>query len=150
MACPLVVVSNPAINCSEDRPLVDSEQPFELFLQGAKENTPALTMSATEGGYAVDFHAKLFVLQAFSICVAILHGTETPTAAAEAQTQHLSKCDSLQSLLDDEVKFLIEAVTEEEEKKKVSKRAVAIPPTYVINPPPLSYCSCLDVSNRLV
>ncbi|KAE8677982.1 Mitochondrial substrate carrier family protein isoform 1 [Hibiscus syriacus] len=117
---------------------------------GAKENTPALTMSATEGGYAVDFHAKLFVLQAFSICVAILHGTETPTAAAEAQTQHLSKCDSLQSLLDDEVKFLIEAVTEEEEKKKVSKRAVAIPPTYVINPPPLSYCSCLDVSNRLV
>ncbi|KAE8732428.1 putative mitochondrial carrier protein [Hibiscus syriacus] len=134
MACPLVVFGNPGINCSEDRPLVDSEQPLKLFLQGAKENTPALTMSATEGGYAVDFHAKLSVLQAFSICVAILHGTETPTAAAEAQTQHFSNCDSLQSL-DDEVKFLIEAVTEEKKKKKVSKRAVAIPPPYVINPP---------------
>ncbi|GMJ04409.1 hypothetical protein like AT4G11450 [Hibiscus trionum] len=134
MACPLVVFGNPGINCSEDQPLVHSEQPFELFLQGAKENTPALTMTATVGGYAVDFHAKLSVLQAFCICVAILHGTETPGAAVEAKTEHLPECNSLQSLFDDEVKFLIEAVTEEKKKKKVSKRAVAIPPSYVINP----------------
>ncbi|GMJ04789.1 hypothetical protein like AT4G11450 [Hibiscus trionum] len=132
MACPLVVFGNHGISCSEDQP-VDSEQPFELFLQGAKENTPALTLKAIEGGYAVDFHAKLSVLQAFSICVAILHGTETSIAAGEAQTEHLSKCNSLKSLLEDEVRFLIEAVTEE--KKKVSKRAVAIPSSYVINPP---------------
>ncbi|KAK8494627.1 hypothetical protein V6N12_005756 [Hibiscus sabdariffa] len=135
MACPLVVFGNPGINCSEDQPLVDVEQPFELFLQGAKENTPALTMTAAVGGYAVDFHAKLSVLQAFSICVAILHGTETPAAAGEAQTENFPECNSLQSLLDDEVKFLIEAVTEEKKKKKVSKRAVASPPSYVINPP---------------
>ena len=93
-------------------------------------------MTATVGGgYAVDFHAKLSVLQAFSICVAILHGTETPAAAMEAKTEHLPECNSLQSLLDDEVKFLIEAITKE--KKKVSKRAVAIPPSYVVNPPSL-------------
>ncbi|KAE8690214.1 hypothetical protein F3Y22_tig00110909pilonHSYRG00010 [Hibiscus syriacus] len=133
MACPLVVFGNSGINCSEDQPRLDSEQPFELFLQGAKENTPALTLTATEGGYAVDFHAKLSVLQAFSICVSILHGTETPAAAVEAQTEHLSECNSLKSLVDDEVKLLIEAV--KEKKKKVSKRAVANPLSYVINPP---------------
>ncbi|KAB2038899.1 hypothetical protein ES319_D03G175800v1 [Gossypium barbadense] len=135
MACPLVVFGNPSINCSEDQVLVDSEQPFELFLQGAKENTPALTMTAIEGGYAVDFHAKLSALQAFSICVAILHGSETPTATGEPQTNHLPECNSLKSFLEDEVKFLIEAVTEEEKKKKAGKRAMPIPPSYVINPP---------------
>ncbi|XP_022737404.1 uncharacterized protein LOC111290382 isoform X2 [Durio zibethinus] len=133
MACPLVVFGNPSINCSDDQPLVDSERPFELFLQGAKENTPALTMTAIEGGYAVDFHAKLSALQAFSICIAILHGTENSAAAGEAQTKHLSQCNSLKALLGEEVKFLIEAVTEEE--KKVSKKVEAIPPSYVINPP---------------
>ncbi|MBA0851490.1 hypothetical protein Goshw_020711 [Gossypium schwendimanii] len=135
MACPLVVFGNPSINCSEDQLLVDSEQPFELFLQGAKENTPALTMTAIEGGYAVDFHAKLSALQAFSICVAILHGSETPTATGEPQTNHLPECNSLKSFLEDEVKFLIEAVAEEEKKKKAGKRAIPIPPSYVINPP---------------
>ncbi|XVE64839.1 hypothetical protein DITRI_Ditri07aG0134300 [Diplodiscus trichospermus] len=127
MACPLVVFGNPSIICSEDQPLVDSEQPFQLFLQGAKDNTPALTMTATEGGYAVDFHAKLSTLQAFSICVAILHGTET-SAAVEAQS------NSLKVLIKEGVKFLIEAVTEAEEKK-ASKKVEAIPLSYVINPP---------------
>ncbi|XP_017972164.1 PREDICTED: uncharacterized protein LOC108661066 isoform X1 [Theobroma cacao] len=133
MACPLVVFGNPSINCSEDQPLVDSERPFELFLQGAKEITPALTMTAIEGGYAVDFHAKLSTLQAFSICVAILHGTETSAGAGEAQSKHLSHCNSLKVLIEEEVKFLIESVTGEE--KKVSKKVEAIPPSYVINPP---------------
>ncbi|XP_022760157.1 uncharacterized protein LOC111306614 isoform X2 [Durio zibethinus] len=133
MACPLVVFGNPSINCSEDQPLVDSEQPFELFLQGAKENTPALTMTAIEGGYAVDFHAKLSTLQAFSICVAILHGTETTVAAGEAQSKYLSQSNSLNVCIEEEVKFLIEAVTEE--KKEVSKKLEAIPLSYVINPP---------------
>ncbi|OMO79515.1 hypothetical protein CCACVL1_13610 [Corchorus capsularis] len=135
MACPLVVFGNPGINCSEDQPLVDREQPFELFLQGAKESTPALTMTAIEGGYAVDFHVKLSALQAFSICVAILHGTETSAAAAgEAQSNHLSDCNSLKMLIQEEVKYLIEAVTEEG-RKKVSKKVEVIPPSYVINPP---------------
>ncbi|XWS38367.1 hypothetical protein CRYUN_Cryun19dG0125200 [Craigia yunnanensis] len=133
MACPLVVFGNPSINCSEYQPLVESKQPFELFIQGAKENTPALTMTTIEGGYAVDFHAKLSTLQAFSICVAILHGTETSAAAGEAQSKYLSKSNSLKLLIEEEVKFLIEAVTEEE-KKKVSK-VEAIPPSYLINPP---------------
>ncbi|XP_022720338.1 uncharacterized protein LOC111278109 isoform X2 [Durio zibethinus] len=132
MACPLVVFGNPSINCSEDQSLVDSKQPLELFLQGAKENMPALTMTAIEGGYAVDFHAKLSTLQAFSICVAMLHGTLTSTAAGEAQSKHLSQCNSLKALIEEEVKFLIAAVTEE---KKVNKKVEAIPPSYVINPP---------------
>ncbi|XWS49947.1 hypothetical protein CRYUN_Cryun12cG0046200 [Craigia yunnanensis] len=133
MACPLEVFGNPSINFSEDQPLVDSEQPFKLFFQGVKENTPALTMTAIEGGYAVDFHSKLSTLQAFSICVAILHGTETSAAAGEAQSKHLSQCNSLK-VLEEEVKFLIETITEEE-KKKVTKKVEAIPPSYVINPP---------------
>ncbi|XVF52902.1 hypothetical protein PTKIN_Ptkin05aG0055500 [Pterospermum kingtungense] len=134
MACPLVVFGNPSINCSEDQPLVDSEQPFKLFLQGAKETTPALTMTAIEGGYAIDFHAKLSALQAFSICVAILHGTETSSAAAgEAQSKHLSQCKSLKEFIEEEVKFLIASATEEE--KKISKKVEALPPSYVINPP---------------
>ena len=93
-------------------------------------------MTAIEGGYAVDFHAKLSTLQAFSICVAILHGTETSAAAGEAQSKHLSQCNSLKVLIEEEVKFLIEAVTEEE-KKKVNKKVEAIPSisSYVINPP---------------
>ncbi|XVF51481.1 hypothetical protein PTKIN_Ptkin04bG0188700 [Pterospermum kingtungense] len=133
MGCPLVVFGNPGINFSEDQPLVDSEQPFELFLQGPKENTPALTMTAIEGGYAVDFHAKLSTLQAFSICVAVLHGTETSAAAGESQSERLSQCNSLKVLIGEEVKCLIEAVTAE--KKKVYRKVEAIPPSYLINPP---------------
>lgn len=91
-------------------------------------------MKAIEGGYAVDFHAKLSTLQAFSICVAILHSTETSAAAGgEAQSKHLSHCNSLKVLIEEEVKCLIEAVTED--KKKVYKKTEAIPPSYVINPP---------------
>lgn len=91
-------------------------------------------MTAIEGEYAVDFHAKLSALQAFSICVAILHGSEIPTATGEPQTKHLPECNSLKSFLEDEVKFLIESVTEEK-KNKAGKRAVPIPPSYMINPP---------------
>ncbi|OMO58647.1 hypothetical protein COLO4_34462 [Corchorus olitorius] len=47
MACPLVVFGNPGINCSEDQPLVDSEQPFELFLQ---EEVKYLIEAVTEEG----------------------------------------------------------------------------------------------------
>ncbi|KAK8285394.1 hypothetical protein V6Z12_D08G221300 [Gossypium hirsutum] len=140
MACPLVVFGNTGLNCFEDRPLVDNEQPFQLFHQGAKESTPALTMMAIEGGYAIDFHAKLSALQAFSICVAVLHCTETSAAATgEIESKHSSQYNSLKMLIEEEVKSLIKAVTEEEtknkKKKKVSKKVEAIPPSYVINPP---------------
>lgn len=104
-------------------------------MQGAKESTPALTMMFLEEGlYAVDFHAQLSTLQAFSICVGILHGSEASIAAAQERSTKLPHCNSLKVLIEDEEKFLIEAVTEEE-KKKFSKRAEDIPQTYMINPP---------------
>lgn len=97
-------------------------------------------MTAIEGGYAIDFHAKLSTLQAFSICVAVLHCTETSAAAnGETASKHSSQYNSLKMLIEEEVKSLIKAVTEEEtkkkKKKKVSKKVEAIPPSYVIDPP---------------
>lgn len=87
-----------------------------------------------EGEYAVNFHAQLSTLQAFSVCVAILHGTEASIDARKDRTKQLSQNNSLKVLIDDEVKFLIEAVTTGE-KKKVTKMVKEIPPSYVINPP---------------
>lgn len=87
-----------------------------------------------DGQYAVDFHAQLSTLQAFSMCVSILHGTETSAAAAgQERNNQLSQCNSLK-VLKEEVKFLIEAVTEGE-KKKVAKRVKKIQPSYVLDPP---------------
>jgi hypothetical protein len=108
---------------------------FDFCIQGAKENTPALTMTfVEEGEYAVDFHAQLSTLQAFSICVAILHGTEASTDARKDRNKQLSQSNSLKVLIDDGVELLIEAVTNEE-KTKVTKMGKEIPPSYVLNPP---------------
>ncbi|KAE8694587.1 Mitochondrial substrate carrier family protein isoform 1 [Hibiscus syriacus] len=98
---------------------------------GAKENTPALTMTAIEGGYAIDFHAKLSALQAFSICVVVLHCTETSATVGEMETKRSPQYNSLKKLIDEEVKFLIKAVTEEKNVSKVE----AVPASYVINLP---------------
>ncbi|KAK2647295.1 hypothetical protein Ddye_014784 [Dipteronia dyeriana] len=136
--CPLTVFGNPSIRYISDQPLLDSQQPLELFVQGAKEKTPALTMIVLgEGRYPVDFHAQLSTLQAFSICVAILHGTEAAVAAGQDISMQLPHSNSLKVLIEEEVKFLIEAVTEEE-KNKVTKRREEITPTYMINHPPFS------------
>lgn len=95
---------------------------------------PALTMKyVEEGQYAVDFHAQLSTLQAFSICVAVLHDTEASAAFAPERTLQLSQCNSLKALIEEEVKFLIDAVTEEE--KKVAKKVKEISPSYLLNPP---------------
>ncbi|KAG2681159.1 hypothetical protein I3843_11G131600 [Carya illinoinensis] len=135
MGCPLTVLGNPCIQCAEDQPLDKHQQPLELFVQGAKDSTPSLTMTVVEEGeYAVDFHAQLSTLQAFSVCVAILHGTEASIDARKDRNKQLSQNNSLKVLIDEEVKFLIEAVTTGE-KTKVTKMVKEIPPSYVINPP---------------
>ncbi|XP_051119004.1 uncharacterized protein LOC127243162 [Andrographis paniculata] len=77
MACPLVVLSNHKID-RHHRPFTEcSRNLAELFVQGKKENrgAAAFAMRATEedGKYAVDFHAQLSSLQAFFICMAVLH-----------------------------------------------------------------------------
>ncbi|KAK9927198.1 hypothetical protein M0R45_024394 [Rubus argutus] len=135
MSCPLTVLSNPNIQCADNHLFEENQQPLEIFVQGSKEKTPALSMTMVEDGlYAVDFHAQLSTLQAFSMCVSILHGTETSAAAAgQERNNQLSQCNSLK-VLKEEVKFLIEAVTEGE-KKKVAKRVKKIQPSYVLDPP---------------
>ncbi|KNA21124.1 hypothetical protein SOVF_046090 [Spinacia oleracea] len=135
MACPLVVFGNPSTQCMYEHSLLDRGQPLNLYVQGGKENMPALTITITEKGkYAVDFHAQLSILQAFAVCVAIMHTTEASSLVEQEKNKELLQCSSLKVLVEDEVKILIEAVTEEE-KKKVAKTAEAHQPSFVLNPP---------------
>lgn len=68
--------------------------------QGAKESSPTFSMTMVEEGqYAVDFHAQLSTLQAFSICVAILHGISAFSGAGDETSQPLSQCNSLKMLI---------------------------------------------------
>uniref|UniRef100_A0A1J3GYC5 Uncharacterized protein n=1 Tax=Noccaea caerulescens TaxID=107243 RepID=A0A1J3GYC5_NOCCA len=139
MGCPLMVFGNPRISCSYDQPLVDNQHPLQLFVQGAKEHMPALYMSfVEEGQYDVHFHAQLSTLQAFSVCVAILHNTEVSDSFRNGENvQQLLHCSSLKMLIDDNVQFLVEAVTEEEERKvpRLVKEAVTALQSYMPNPP---------------
>ncbi|CAL5360069.1 unnamed protein product [Camellia sinensis] len=135
VACPLTVFGNPNIQSAEDHRLMENQQPLELFVQGSKENTPALTMTVIEEGwYSVDFHAQLSPLQAFSICVAILHGTEASIAVGQERANKLLKRNSLKVFIEEEVKILIDAVTEEE-KRKAIKKMEEIPKSFKLNPP---------------
>lgn len=86
-----------------------------------------------EGEYEVDFHAQLTTLQAFSVCVAILHCTEASIAVGHETNKQLLQCDSLKVFLDDDVKYLIESVTEDEMKKADKK--IEGPQYFVLNPP---------------
>ncbi|KAJ7944921.1 DUF3527 domain-containing protein [Quillaja saponaria] len=134
MACPLILLGNSSIQLAEEQPPMRTHHPLELFIQGAKESTPALVITVMEeGNYAVDFHAQLSTLQAFSICVAILHGTEAFTDAGKEKNPELPHCNSSKLLIEEEVNFLIEAVTSEE-KNKVTKMLKRTPSSYVPNP----------------
>ncbi|KAE9614137.1 hypothetical protein Lal_00016724 [Lupinus albus] len=135
MACPLILLGNPSIQFAEDHPLMEDYQPLELFIQGAKDSSPTFSMKIIEEGqYAVDFHAQLSTLQAFSICVAILHGTSAFNVAGHEKNKKLSPCSSLKMLTKDEVELLIKSVTTEE-NKTVSKTPKRFPQSYVPNPP---------------
>ncbi|KAL7594222.1 hypothetical protein Lser_V15G30379 [Lactuca serriola] len=128
MGCPLVVLSNFSLQKEEA-----CKHPVKLFIKGSKENTPALTMKLTdEGQYAVDFHEQLTSLQAFSICVAILHTTETSILVDHDKNREMLQCDSLRVFVEDEVKHLIEAVVEEDKRKPVKNE---FPPSFLVNPP---------------
>lgn len=91
-----------------------------------------------EGQYDVHFHAQLSTLQAFSICVAILHNTEVSDSYRNGENvQQFSHCNSLKMLIDDDIQFLVEAVTEEEDEKvpKLVKEAAIALQSYMPNPP---------------
>ncbi|XP_010255387.1 PREDICTED: uncharacterized protein LOC104596069 [Nelumbo nucifera] len=135
MACPLFVFSNPTTGNVGDNPSTENVELVELFVQGVKEKMPALTITAIdEGQYSVDFHAQLSSLQAFSICVAILHSAEVSTVIGQERTRQRLHNDSLKVLLEEEVRFLIEAVAGEE-KRKATKRMEETPPCFILNPP---------------
>lgn len=72
-----------------------------------------------EGQYAVDFHANLSPLQAFSICVAILHGNSSFSGTGKAKNQQISRCNSLKMLLEEEVELFINSVTKEGNKNSL-------------------------------
>ncbi|QHO41985.1 uncharacterized protein [Arachis hypogaea] len=133
MACPLILLGNPSIHFAEDQPLIKDYQPLQLFLQGAKENTPTFSMSRVEEGeYAVDFHARLSPLQAFSVCVTILHGTSTCSLARREKNQPLSQCNSLEMLMREEAELFMQS---KEKNKTMSKTHKGITLPYVTMPP---------------
>ncbi|GJX65652.1 reverse transcriptase domain-containing protein [Tanacetum coccineum] len=128
MGCPLIVLGNSDIQKAKV-----CKQSVELFLKGTKEDTPAITMKmTTEGQYAVDFHAQLTSLQAFSICVAILHSTGSSDIVDQNNDRERLQCDSMRVFAEDEVKHLIEVMAEED-KRKPSKNEIS--PSFLINPP---------------
>ncbi|XP_074317726.1 uncharacterized protein LOC141653776 [Silene latifolia] len=135
MACPLIVFGNPRTHCSVETSLLKKGLPLKLYVQGGKDNVPALTITVTtRDEYVIDFHAQLSKLQAFAVCVAILHTSEASSLIDREKSKELLQCSSVKILVEDEMKMLIEAVTEEE-KKKVAKPVEGNTPTYVLNPP---------------
>ncbi|XP_047968256.1 uncharacterized protein LOC125212205 [Salvia hispanica] len=124
MACPLNVCGNPNLQIAEGQPLIDAHHSPQLFIQGRKDEAPAFTIKEVkEGKYAVDFHAQLSSLQAFSICVAILHAAD----AGHERSEQMLQSDSLRVFAEEEIKHLIDAISEEEKFK--------MEPSFVMNPP---------------
>lgn len=141
MACPLVVLENAYDDNWVDSVTEESKHPMELLVQGSKEELPAVSMKANgKGQLLVDFHARLSALQAFSVCISLLHCSEASTAVVIEKGKHKLYSSSLKMLLEGEVMHLIEAVTAEEKKKlKTTKREKA-PPSITLDPrrPPFS------------
>ncbi|VVA96164.1 unnamed protein product [Arabis nemorensis] len=98
MGCHLFVLESPETCFAEEPELINNRHGLELFIEGGKENIPAMTMALIrEGHYVVNFHAKLSALQAFSVCVAELHRTEVSRGE---RSNSLSRCSSLRELID--------------------------------------------------
>lgn len=131
MACPIDIFGNENIQIGEG--IMDNQHPVELFVQGRKEKLPAFTMNVIEDGkYAVDFHAQLSSLQAFSICAAILHMSNASTLVGRENTKEILRRDSLRVFAEEEFKNLIYGV---EEKLVASKKMGEPVPSLVLNPP---------------
>ncbi|CAD5193684.1 unnamed protein product [Musa acuminata subsp. malaccensis] len=134
MACPILVYNNPQADDLIDHSTGKFQNPILLFVQGSKEKEPALSITADgEGQYSVDFHARFSSLQAFSICMAMLHSANISTPVLLEKSRHRSCSNSLKSLLEEEVKHLIEAVADEEKRK--SKKGGEQMPPFCIDPP---------------
>uniref|UniRef100_A0A0E0IW81 Uncharacterized protein n=2 Tax=Oryza nivara TaxID=4536 RepID=A0A0E0IW81_ORYNI len=137
MSCPIVVLDNAYDSHWVDSVMTESKHPMELPFQGNKEALPAISMKAVGNGhFSVDFHARLSALQAFSVCICLLHCSEVSSAIGIEKFKHKLYSSSLKMLLKDEVKQLIESVTTKENKKKKTKRQKEkTPPSIVLDPP---------------
>ncbi|KAL5230341.1 hypothetical protein ABZP36_029117 [Zizania latifolia] len=137
MSCPIAVLDNAYDSHWVDSVMNESKHPMELFFQGNKETLPALSMKADgKGHFLVDFHARLSALQAFSVCICLLHCSEVSSAIGIEKFKHKLYSSSLKMLLKDEVRQLIESVTAKEKKKKKTKRRKEkTPPSIVLDPP---------------
>ncbi|KAI0528708.1 hypothetical protein KFK09_001250 [Dendrobium nobile] len=133
MGCPIVVFDN--ANNDNVTSRAETQQPNILFVKGKKEKVPALTITETgKGQYAVDFHAQLSTLQAFSICIAILHSSEASSAIGQDNNKYKLYSNSLKLILEEEVRHIMEAV-EEEEKRKEKRKVEQAPPFFFLDPP---------------
>lgn len=131
MACPLNIFTN---KIAEGQSLIDNQSRADLFVQGTKDNIPAFTMRVIEDGkYAVDFHAQLSSLQAFSICVAILHAAEASPIGQE-RSKPMLPSDSLKVYSEEEIKTMQDAIAAEGEKSKANKMEELLP-SFILNPP---------------
>ncbi|KAG0493703.1 hypothetical protein HPP92_004697 [Vanilla planifolia] len=131
MGCPIVVFD---ANCNSN---VDSTKGthklISLFAKGKKEKLPALSITAIEKGqYAIDFHAQLSALQAFSVCVALLHSSEASLAICQEKKKHKLHPDSLKLLLEEDVTHTTEAASAE--KRKI-KKIEPLAPSFFFDPP---------------
>ncbi|XP_040384127.1 uncharacterized protein LOC102702598 [Oryza brachyantha] len=136
MSCPIVVLDNAYDSHWVDSVMTESKHPMELPFQGNKEALPAISMKADGNGhFSVDFHARLSALQAFSVCICLLHCSEVSSAIGIDKFKHKLYSSSLKMLLKEEVKQLIESVTTKEKKKKTKRRKERTPPSIVLDPP---------------
>ncbi|XP_047337290.1 uncharacterized protein LOC124941075 [Impatiens glandulifera] len=124
MACSLTVLAN--------HMCADNQHCFQLFLQGMKDDkTPALSMMVLgEGQYSIEFHARLSTLQAFSICIAILHSTLLQHQ--EHNEKPLLNRDQMKVFAEEEVNRLTAA--QDERRTEINKQ-VFVNPSFLVNPP---------------
>ncbi|TVU01620.1 hypothetical protein EJB05_52923 [Eragrostis curvula] len=135
MSCPVVVLDNKYDSYWADSVMNESKHPMELFVQSNKEVLPALSMKADGNGhFSVDFHARLSALQAFSICISLLHCSEASSDIGIEKFKNKLYSSSLKMLLKEEVRQLIDSVTPKE-KKKPKRRKEKTPPPIVVDPP---------------
>ncbi|CAO2203210.1 unnamed protein product [Urochloa humidicola] len=136
MACPIDVLGNAYDDNWAESITTNAKHPMELFVQGSKEELPALSMRANgKGQFLVDFHARLSALQAFSVCISLLHCSEASIAISIEKGKHKLYSSSLKLLLEEDVRHLIEAVTAEEKKQQKKSRREKAPPSVVLDPP---------------
>ncbi|XP_078155722.1 uncharacterized protein LOC144551570 [Carex rostrata] len=138
MGCPITVLDNIFDEHWVELGTSENKQPFVLHLQGSKDKVPSISILPDGiGQFVVDFHAQLSTLQAFSICVALLHCSEAVSPGSHEKSKHKLYSKSLRLLLEEEVRHLIEAVSGEDKKKLINSNTTVeqIAQSFTPDPP---------------